>query len=496
MKTFTKIKIIIVLATLAVYSINYTNAQWQQTNGPYTGSIRSLAVIDTNIFAGSYGCGVSVSNNNGASWTSVNNGLTNNYVMALGVGGTDILAGTGDGLFLSTNNGSSWIVLNDSLWVQALAVSGTNIFVGGGTDNNMGVYLSTNNGASWTLVNNGLTDLSIRSIAIFGSNIFVGTNSGVFLSTNNGGLWTAVNNGLPQSQYHSFAAINTNIFTSAWGNGYRVYLSNNNGSSWTAVSNGLPPYSTINSLAVSGSTIFAGTNSFGVFISSDNGNSWAAWNSGGLSSEVVESFVISGTNIYAGTTMGYVWKRPLSDISSSNCSAQFTMFPDTAVLHHYFAVNNASGVPPLTYLWSWDDGTYDTIAYPSHTYSTAGFYNICLFITDSTGCTDTYCETSYLSKNSDAIVSVDVIPNNATGINTNYSNDKFSIYPNPATNYLTIETTQPSQIEILNLQGQIIYKSNTDEMNTSIDVSGFPEGLYMVKIISAKGISVQKFVKE
>jgi len=47
-----------------------------------------------------------------------------------------------------------------------------------------GVFISTNNGTSWTKVNNGLPKYPyVLSIAISGSNIFVGTEVGVFLST-------------------------------------------------------------------------------------------------------------------------------------------------------------------------------------------------------------------------------------------------------------------------------------------------------------------------
>ena len=63
--------------------------------------------------------------------------------------------------------------------IQALAVSGSNIFAGthGG-----GVFLSGNNGSSWTAVYNGLTSQNILSLTVSGSNIFAGTaNDGVFL---------------------------------------------------------------------------------------------------------------------------------------------------------------------------------------------------------------------------------------------------------------------------------------------------------------------------
>lgn len=71
-----------------------------------------------------------------------------------------------------------------------------------------------------------------------------------------------------------------------------------------------------------------------------------------------------------------------------------------------------------------------------------------------------------------------------------------NLYPNPAMNFLTIETIQPSQIEILNLQGQIIYESNFNEKNTSIDVSWFPAGLYFIKMSTAGNYAVAKFIKQ
>jgi hypothetical protein len=39
-----------------------------------------------------------------------------------------------------------------------------------------GIFLSTDNGSSWNAVNNGLTNLSVRSLAISGNNIFAGTS--------------------------------------------------------------------------------------------------------------------------------------------------------------------------------------------------------------------------------------------------------------------------------------------------------------------------------
>ncbi|MBK9637744.1 MAG: hypothetical protein IPO63_07950 [Bacteroidetes bacterium] len=59
----------------------------------------------------------------------------------------------------------------------------------------------------------------------------------MFKSTNNGASWTEVNTGLSHSSIQSLAINNTNIFAGTASNG--VFLSQNNGLSWNAVNNGI-----------------------------------------------------------------------------------------------------------------------------------------------------------------------------------------------------------------------------------------------------------------
>jgi hypothetical protein len=75
------------IATIPVH------AQWIQTNGPYSGDVRTFAASGMNLFAGTYGNGVFLSTNNGTSWTAVNTGLANTLVYALAVSGTNLFAG-------------------------------------------------------------------------------------------------------------------------------------------------------------------------------------------------------------------------------------------------------------------------------------------------------------------------------------------------------------------------------------------------------------------
>ena len=78
-----------------------------------------------------------------------------------------------------------------------------------------------------------------------------------------------------------------------------------------------------------------------------------------------------------------------------------------------------------------------------------------------------------------------------TGINELSNSLTTSVFPNPATNNLTIEIPQKATIEILNIEGQIIKSISADlpagkqgENHTTIDISGFASGMYFVKVKS------------
>jgi PKD repeat protein len=285
----------------------------------------------------------------------------------------------------------------------------------------------------------------------------------------------------------------SNIFEAVGGNG--IFRSTNNGTSWTAVNTGIALQNniSINSLANVGNNIFAGTDG-GVYLTTNNGASWHPINTG-LTDTSIWSLACNGSYIFAGTSnYNGIWKRALSEVI---CSAYFSLTADTNTPHHYIAINNAIGVHPIKYVWSWGDGTHDTIAYPSHIYSTAGNYTICLQITDSTGCTNTYCDSSYyLSKSPNSIITVDVVPQIITGINLKELSNSIKVYPNPAINSVTIETQQQSTIEILNIQGQTMLQQHLQQGKINIDISRLTKGVYILRLNNNDKTVVTKIVKE
>jgi len=85
---------------------------------------------------------------------------------------------------------------------------------------------------------------------------------------------------------------------------------------------------------------------------------------------------------------------------------------------------------------------------------------------------------------------------NATGINEINSSSKIEIYPNPASNTLSINAPQHSAIGILNIQGKLIISMAANSNSTTIDISSLPTGVYFVKAVTGKGVVTKKFIKE
>ena len=116
-----------VTKTVTVTVTPKIQAALTQTSGPPGGDVRCFASTDTSLFAGTYGGGVYRSNDNGLSWTAVNNGLTDSFVLSLAVRGNTLFAGTSEhGVFRSTDNATTWTATNaawPNLDVYSLAVS-------------------------------------------------------------------------------------------------------------------------------------------------------------------------------------------------------------------------------------------------------------------------------------------------------------------------------------------------------------------------------------
>jgi len=88
--------------------------------------------------------------------------------------------------------------------------------------------------------------------------------------------------------------------------------------------------------------------------------------------------------------------------------------------------------------------------------------------------------------------------NAVADINEISENNNVVVYPNPASEFITISNRQWQEavIEITNIQGQLVKSLAATCNKTNIDVSALPSGMYIVEVKTEKGISVSKFIKE
>ncbi len=183
-------------------------------------------------------------------------------------------------------------------------------------------------------------------------------------------------------------------------------------------------------------------------------------------------------------------------VSIGNCSAHFDLFADT-IPHNYYAVNMASGVPPLTYSWNWGDGTTSPGPFPSHTYSTAGLYTICLTITDSVGCTNTYCNGFFLHRTENTMINLNVVSPLSTGVLPIADNKSFHVFPNPASGILNVslpvEMIEPT-IRIFNVLGELELQPSLQQ-KTSIDISALKSGIHIIEVATKEVAFRQNFIK-
>jgi len=160
--------------------------------------------------------------------------------------------------------------------------------------------------------------------------------------------------------------------------------------------------------------------------------------------------------------------------------------------------------------WSWGDGSSTVGFYPSHTYSAAGVYSICLSTTLSCGSPTTVCWMGNIYKPSGqngengAMVTLNVLnPNNAVGIKQNAPTaTTFKYYPSPVSDVLTLELGNAGthvSIRILDAVGKTIRNEKVSANDTgkiNLNVSELATGLYYLQVDNNGTTQNAKLIKQ
>jgi photosystem II stability/assembly factor-like uncharacterized protein len=380
-----------------------------------------------------------------AQWVQKSNGIGNiHLVSCLASSGNYLYAGVsvanglpGDGMYVSTDNGESWIA-PDSItgcYLEpqiGLVANGSYVYV----TTSYFVWGSSDNGSNWWLPNGGHNEVT-RSLTLCGNYLLAGYYSGIFRSGNNGADWIFIPNSIDSSYFIGLATSGNSVFATTkhedWGSG-KVLMSNDFGYSWTEKFSITADYFT--EIYISGNNIIANAPNGGMYLSTDLGSTWTQQQS--ISGSNIMNSIITGNNIFAQTT------------------TKLYLSVDTGQTW----TDISDGLPLNTSMLSL------TVA------------NDYIFI----GTLSNSVWRRSLSE--------------ITGIEKNTQTEKFSIYPNPATEKLFLKTTEKNiTAEFYNLAGQNIL---TEKLNSSltIDISGLAKGIYFLKIWNDNVLSTKKIIKE
>ena len=81
----------------------------------------------------------------------------------------------------------------------------------------------------------------------------------------------------------------------------------------------------------------------------------------------------------------------------------------------------------------------------------------------------------------------------STGLDEDLT-DSMVIYPNPATGVINVEAESLQEVVVYNLAGQQLLCRQASGHAMNLDLSGLRTGVYVVKVITAKGNSLHKVV--
>lgn len=296
-----------------------SSGSWTEVTG--LPGFYNIIASGSNLYAaGSYG--IFISTDEGNTWAVLDTSLSGSFTIAAVNG--DLFIGdyaSQNGIFRSTDGGATWVAADSGLGtpyaglyqtINCIGSNGKTIFAG--TVSN-GIFKSTDNGESWSAANNGVSyNTTVFSFAVAGSNVIAGTRYGTYLSSDDGETWVADDSGLVNSSPYfsslyvvSLAVNGSTVYAGAWGT--QVFISDDDGLSWLEISSNLPgsSQSGIGVAASDSSLVVVDDN--GVFLSTNTGSSWSNV-SGNLPNTGISAFDEADGYLFIQMSDGSVWRRP------------------------------------------------------------------------------------------------------------------------------------------------------------------------------------------
>ncbi len=162
---------------------------------------------------------------------------------------------------------------------------------------------------------------------------------------------------------------------------------------------------------------------------------------------------------------------------------------------------NLSGADGTEVLWDFGDGTTSTEFMPFHIYEANDTYEVTLTITNADGCTSTFTSNVNVTTN-EFVGSPEYSLTTATN-KPEKAVQKVKVYPNPATDNVSVQFTLPQagdyDLRVLDINGKVL-KDLKDKGTQGVNIKNMTldrltNGMYFIQITSGQSTITTKFLK-
>jgi len=401
-------------------------------------------------------------------------------------------------ILLAGNSSAEWFPQNSGTTNTLRSVYFTDVNTGYAVGDSGTILKTINGGINWIPQNSG-TSKTLRSVHFpFDSLGFCVGDSGTILKTINGGIyWEPSTNGSIKNLSSVFFTNYYNIIDGfAVGDSGTILKTTDGGTTWETQSSGtsIPLYCVYfpdvfpepNYLGfIVGGTGHISYGYWSIILTTYGGNTWDIWkmefsyNTRPFRSvyfmDADTGYIVGGSwgaLILKTTDGGYNWVNQFAPNSAWLSSVQF--------------IDSETGYAVGDGIYKTTNGGTDWLEQDSQL---GGGYSVHFPVSDTgyiVGVNGKILKTT----NGGSYVGVNDHPQTANTLN---------IYPNPASDKITIEIPEishQSYLSIYNLSGQELFEQNISQAKTVIDISTLPAGIIFIKVLGDKTVQTGKIIKQ
>lgn len=188
------------------------------------------------------------------------------------------------------------------------------------------------------------------------------------------------------------------------------------------------------------------------------------------------------------------------NIGTDTCYASYNTTYDIGANTFTLEIDSVTQENAIAYLWTFGDGTFSDLPFPSHEYLTNGLYEVCVNITEADSQTCQYCHTLGIDSTGAVVTRMDVVGFTINVVSFGSLSTKslsnitaVDVYPNPTSGLVTLRfaSNQSTQYNLVvhNTLGKEMLKQTIgttigrNEIPLSLDE--LSQGIYVVVLRNA-----------